>query len=190
MSTEKSKGDVSNLAQEIDDAARATDLVPDDSDATRFGRAVNKVAEVAGVAVFATILFLVFFNAFARYTFQFTFIWGDEIVLALLPWLGMLGMFLAIRRRQIIRIDFFVASMPGLIRQGLEIFGCLAAAAAFLYLAVISFDYFQLFGGDRTVYLRIQKGWFMAAMVIGPALAASAYLVLLYQDLRARRASK
>src|SRR5690606_23538423 len=169
---------------------RATDLHHEDQDAGRLGIAINMAAEIMGVAVLGTIVFLVFFNAFGRYAFNFSFIWGDEMVLSLLPWLGMIGMFLSIRRRQIIRIDFFVASMPKAIRQVLETFGHLAAAAAFLYLAMISFEYFQLFGGDRTVYLRIQKGWFMSAMVIGPALAAGAYLVLLYQDLRARRTSQ
>lgn len=184
-----STSSMSDLAREVDEASRATDLQHEDQDAGRLGIAINMAAEIMGVAILGTIVFLVFFNAFGRYALGFTFIWGDELVLSLLPWLGMIGMFLSIRRRQIIRIDFFVTSMPMRVRHVLEALGCLAAAASFLYLAVISFDYFQLFGGDRTVYLRIQKGWFMSAMVIGPTLAAGAYLVLLHQDLRARRAS-
>lgn len=178
---------VSDIAREVDKASRATDLAHDDADASRFGRAVNTVAEAAGVAVLGTIVFLVFFNAVGRYAFQYTFIWGDEMVLSLLPWLGMLGMFLSIRRRQIIRIDFFVASRGPALRRALDVASSVVAAAAFLYLAIISFQYLQLFGGDRTIYLRIQKGWFMAAMSVGPALAAAAYCVLLVEDWRGRR---
>lgn len=178
---------VSDIAREVDEASRATDLVHEDADASRFGRAVNTVAEAAGVAVLGTIVFLVFFNAVGRYAFQYTFIWGDEMVLSLLPWLGMFGMFLSIRRRQIIRIDFFVASRGPALRQVLDVASSVVAAAAFLYLAIISFQYLQLFGGDRTIYLGIRKGWFMAAMVVGPALAAAAYGVLMVEDWRGRR---
>lgn len=182
--------DVSDLARKVDAASRATDLVRDDSGATRFGRAINLAAEIAGVAVLATILFLVLFNATGRYAFQYTFIWGDEMVLSLLPWLGMLGMFLSVRRRQIIRINFLASAAPPAIRHALELIAYVFAAAVFLYLATVSFEYFQLFGGDRTIYLKLRKGWFMSAMVIGPALAAGAYLILSWEDLLKRRSKK
>lgn len=178
--------DASDLAREVDKASRAADLVHGDASATRFGRAVNAVAEAAGVAVLATIVFLVLFNATGRYAFQYTFIWGDEMVLSLLPWLGMLGMFLSIRRRQIIRIDLLASTASPSMKRILDLFASLFAAAAFLYLAIVSLDYLQLFGGDRTIYLKLQKGWFISAMVIGPLLAAAAYLALLYEDLLKR----
>jgi TRAP-type C4-dicarboxylate transport system permease small subunit len=181
-----SNDQTSDLAREIDAASKATDLHEHD-DASRLGRAVNLVAEIAGVLVFATIVLLVFLNAAGRYTISATFVWGDEVVLGLLPWLGMLGMFLSIRRRQIIRIDFFASLLPPLVRSVLEVLTTALAAGAFFYLAMISFEYFQLFGGDRTIYLRLQKGWFMSAMVIGPALAACAYIVLMITDVRRRR---
>lgn len=179
--------DDGDLAQKIDDASRAADLIGQDAGFTRFGRAVNLVAEVAGVAVFATILGLVFFNAFSRYAFSYTLIWGDEIVISLLPWLGMLGMFLSIRRRNIIRIDFFAARLPLVLQRLLSVAVSVFAAAAFLWLALAAMEMIGFFGKDRTIYLRIQKGWFMAALAAGPALAAAAYLVLAWEDLTGRR---
>ncbi|CAN5811098.1 hypothetical protein BH23PSE1_BH23PSE1_00330 [soil metagenome] len=178
---------LTDLARQIDAASRAADLQDFDAGASRIDRAVNTAAELAGVAVLITIVSIVFLNAAGRYGLGATMIWGDELVLSLLPWLGMLGMFLAIRRRQIIRIDFFTTLMSPAMRRVLEIVSSVFAAAAFLYLAFVSFQYVQLFGGDRTIYLRLQKGWFMAAMVIGPALAVGAYLILAYEDLRGRR---
>ena len=178
---------LTDLARQIEVASRAADMHDFDAGATRLGKGVNLVAEVAGVLVFLTIVSIVFLNAFGRYALGYTFIWGDEIVLSLLPWLGMLGMFLSIRRRQIIRIDFFTTLFSPRLRSLLEVLASAVAAAAFLYLALISFQYLQLFGGDRTIYLRSEKGWFMAAMVIGPALAVGAYLILAIEDLRGRR---
>jgi hypothetical protein len=42
----------------------------------------------------------------------------------------------------------------------------------------------QLFGSDLTVYLRIWTGIFSVSFVIGPALAALAYLLILWRDAR------
>lgn len=176
-----------DLGKQVGDASRAVDLDDPDPNASGIDRAINQVAEVIGVGIFVTILGLVFVNAFGRYAFQFTFIWGDELVLALLPWLGMTGMFLAIRRRQVIRIDFFVGLFPPVLRRALTIGASLFAAATFTYLAIVSMQYLGLFGGDRMLYLELRKGWFMAAMVGGPALAALAYLVVAVQDLRSAR---
>lgn len=179
--------DGSDLARQVDEATRAWETQDFDTGASRFSRAVNAVAEVAGVGVFVTILAVVFVNASGRYALGATFIWGDELVIALLPWLGMLGMFLAIRRRQVIRIDFFAGLFPPRMRQTLEVLSSAVASGAFLYLAAISWDWFALFGSDRTMYLRIEKGWFMSAMLLGPALAAVAYVVVMVGDVRRAR---
>jgi TRAP-type C4-dicarboxylate transport system permease small subunit len=175
---------LTDLARQVDEASRKADFIDWDRGLPRFERAVNAAAEAAGVAVLATIVGLVFVNAVGRYAFSFTFIWGDELVLSLLPWLGMLGMFLSIRRRQIIRIDFFAAQLPRLLHRTLELGASLFAAAVFLWLAIVSLEYMQFFGGDRTIYLQLRKGWFMSALAIGPALAALAYLYLAWRDLR------
>lgn len=178
---------LTDLAREIDEASRKADLQSFDADASRVDRVINKVVEVAGVSVLVTIVLIIFSNAVGRYAFNTTLIWGDELVLSLLPWLGMLGMFLSIRRRQVIRIDFFISLMPKALHRIFEVLGSAFASAAFLYLAIISVQYLQLFGTDQTIYLQIQKGWFMSAMVIGPVLAAVAYCLLVVQDMFGKR---
>jgi TRAP-type C4-dicarboxylate transport system permease small subunit len=179
--------DDEDLGSRIEAATRALDFDDPDRGASRIDRAVNQLAEVAGVGVFVTIVGIVFFNAFGRYALQFTFIWGDELVLSLLPWLGMLGMFLAIRRRQVIRIDYFIGLFPPILTRTLSIVASLFAAGIFTYLAIVSIQYVSLFGSDRLLYLRLEKGWFMAAMVGGPALAAIAYVIVAIQDFRTTR---
>lgn len=174
------------LARQVDEAARSTELQDLDAGRSRFDRAINAVAEALGVAVLLTIVSVVFLNAIGRYALGFVFIWGDELVLSLLPWLGMLGMFLSIRRRQIIRIDFFALRLDGRVARVLGFATHLFAASAFMWLAIVSLQYLQFFGGDRMIYVGLQKGWFMAAMVVGPAIAAVAYLSLVFQDYRNR----
>jgi|GEM_PF-1729155 TRAP-type C4-dicarboxylate transport system permease small subunit len=170
------------LARQVDEAARATELQDLDAGLSQFDRAINAVAEVIGVAVLLMIVTVVFLNALGRYALGFGFIWGDELVLSLLPWLGMLGMFLSIRRRQIIRIDFFAHRLGARLAHLLDFATHMFAAAAFLWLAIVSLQYLQFFGADRMIYVGLQKGWFMAAMVVGPAIAAIAYLGLLAKD--------
>ncbi len=186
-SDQDDKQGLTDLGRQIDEATKAADLQDPDAGKSLPDRTINKVVEIAGVAVLMTIVGLVFVNATGRYTIGRTFIWGDELVLSLLPWLGMLGMFLSIRRRQIIRIEHFVGLFPERPRQILSILGSLTAAGVFIWLAIVSLEYMQFFGGDRTIYLRLRKGWFQSALVIGPALAALAYVLMVVEDLRAAR---
>jgi len=177
------------LARQVDEAARAVEFQDLDAGRNVFDRAINVVAEALGVAVLLTIVSVVFLNALGRYALGFVFIWGDELVLSLLPWLGMLGMFLSIRRRQIIRIDFFAQRLGLRMSSVLNFATHLFAAAVFLWLAIVSLQYLQFFGNDRTIYLGLRKGWFMAAMVVGPAIAGIAYLGLLIQAYIERKRS-
>ncbi|MEO1470942.1 MAG: TRAP transporter small permease subunit [Pseudomonadota bacterium] len=177
--------DDEDLGAAIAEASRATDLADPDAGASPFDRTLNRLVEAAGVAIFVTIVGIVFVNATGRYAFSTTLIWGDELVLSLLPWLGMTGMFLAIRRRAAIRIGAFVDRMPRGARRVMGLAGSIVAAAIFTWLAIVSTYYMGFFGGDRTIYLQIQKGWFMSALVIGPGLAAVAYLVTAWRDWKA-----
>jgi len=182
--------DDQDLGNRIAAASRDSDSVGDAADATRFDRVVNLIVEIGGVAIFATIVGIVFLNALGRYALGFTFIWGDEIVLSLLPWLGMTGMFLAIRRRAVIKIDYFANLLPTPVAKLLQVLASVFASAMFAWLAIVSTYYVGFFGNDRLIYLPIEKGWFMSALVIGPALAALAYLIVAWQDFRAGRASR
>ena len=173
-----------DLADQIDAASRAADLANPDPKASFADQMINRVVEIAGVSVLLAIVALVFFNASSRYAFNFTFIWGDEMVIGLLPWLGMCGMFLSIRRRQ---IEFFTLALPEWLRRPISLFASVLSAAVFVYLAYVSFQYLQLFGGDKTIYLRLPRGWFTSALAIGSALAALAYTIELIRELRQRR---
>ena len=179
-----------DLATQMEEATKATELEEPDADASPVDRFINKIVEVVGVTILASIVFLVFFNAVGRYAFNYTFIWADEMVIGVLPWLGMCGMFLSIRRRQVIRLEFFVAMLPQVLHRPISLMAYVLAASVFVYLAFVSIDFVQLFGADRTIYLRLPKGWFTSALVIGSALAALAYAVEFIRDLRNRTGTR
>ncbi|MFQ5968754.1 MAG: TRAP transporter small permease [Acidimicrobiia bacterium] len=163
------------------------ELADPDANASLVDRWINRVVEVIGVAVLATIVVLVFSNAVGRYAIATPIIWADEVVIALVPWLAMCGVFLSVRRRNVIRIDFFLARLPPILQRAAAVLTAALSAAAFTYLAINSFQYVALFGRDTTVYLRLPTGWFTSAMVIGATGAALAFLVDLARSFRSQR---
>ncbi|MDH3663599.1 MAG: TRAP transporter small permease [Alphaproteobacteria bacterium] len=183
--TEAAKGE--QLAERLGRAGRDQELHDPDAGRSPVDRWINRIAEVIGVAVIATIVALIFLNAVGRYAFAAPILWAEELVIALIPWLAMTGVFLSVRRRAVIRIDHFSNMMPSQLRSPLSIFGSVLASAAFVYLAIHSFDYVTLFGGDPTTYLELPTGWFTSAMLIGAAASALAFLVDILPSIRAGR---
>ena len=173
------------LAAQVEQATREIELQDPDAGASRFDRMVNRTAEMFGVLLLALLTALVFINASARYMAGRTFIWGDELIIAIIPWLAMSGLFLAVRRRNVIRIDFFVEKFSPRPRKLVRLAGDLLSAIVFVYLAWVSIEYVRLFGGDQLVYLRWPSGLFSSSFVIGPLLAALAYLVTFWREARA-----
>jgi TRAP-type C4-dicarboxylate transport system permease small subunit len=170
-------GDINRTAQELDVT------YPDDG-LPAYDRIINGTVEAIGVAVLVAIVGLIFLNASMRYLLGATYIWGDELVIALVPWLTMCGMFLAVRRRDIIRIEFFIGRFSPTRRRYIKLIGDLVSVVAFGMLAIAAFKLVNLFGADRTIYLRLEKGWFMSAMMIGSALVATAFSVDAVRSLR------
>jgi TRAP-type C4-dicarboxylate transport system permease small subunit len=186
VTTERVRADEEGeeLAALVEQATRDIELQDPDAGASRFDRIVNRTAELFGVLLLTLLTGLVFLNATTRYLFSYSFIWGDELIIAIIPWVAMSGLFLAVRRRNVIRIDFFVDKFwPGP-RKVLRLAGDLLSAIVFAYLAWVSVEYVYRFGGDRLIYLRWPSGLFSASFVIGPLLAALAYLVTFWREMR------
>ncbi len=182
----RGEGGERDLGRQLEEATRRMETAPVDADTAVVGRIVNGVAEVAGVLVFVTIVALIFANALGRYVAGASLIWAEELVIALIPWLAMTGMFLAIRRRQVIRIEAFTAMMPPRLREPLALAVQLVAAVALTVLAYHAFTYVTLFGGDELVYLGLPRGWFTSAMLVGAAACALAFLADAWRQWRHR----
>lgn len=165
-----------DLGHQIEHAVADSELSERDHE-KGFDWIVNRTVEAFGAAILIAITLIVFANATMRYVFNSGLIWGDEIAIALAPWLALLGMFLSVRRREVIRIEHFVTKFPQRAQPFIKTFADLVSAIAFVYLAFVSFDYLSIFSTDRTVYLRLPTYWFQSALFLGALMLAAAFVV-------------
>ena len=175
------------LAGRIADATRRQELRDPDEGLGRIDRTVNRIAEIAGIAALGTIVLTVFANAVGRYAFNASIIWAEELVLLLVPWLAMTGVFLSVRRGTMIRIDYFFEKLPRVLRRPLGPLGHLFSACVLTFMAGISVQFVLLFGSDRALYLEIPRSYSSSALVVGGFASALAFVVALVREHRGSR---
>ena len=175
------------LAGRIAEVSRRQELRDPDEDLGRLDRAVNRVAEIAGIAALGTIVLTVFANAVGRYAFNSSIIWAEELVLLLVPWLAMTGVFLSVRRGTMIRIDYFFEKLPRVLRRPLGPLGHLFSACVLTFMAGISVQFVLLFGSDRALYLEIPRSYSSSALVVGGFASALAFVAVLVRERRGSR---
>lgn len=174
------------LSARVAEAGRRRELSDPDAGLPPTDVIVNRIAEAAGVLILGSVVMIVFVNALMRYLLDTSIIWAEEVVLGLIPWLAMVGLFLAIRRQTTIRIEYFFDRLPAPLRTGLTVLGHSWGAAVFAYVAWVSIGYVGFFGGDRTPYLGVPKGVFAAALVVGGGAAMAASALEAWRAIRRR----
>jgi TRAP-type C4-dicarboxylate transport system permease small subunit len=175
-----------DLAARIGAASRQHELVDPDVGLAPLERVINRAAELAGVGLLGGILAIVFANALLRYALDTSLVWAEEVVISLVPWLAVTGLFLSVRRRQMIRIEFFLERFPPAARAALAAGGQLLGALMLAWLAWHGFNYVMTFGGDRTPYLALPKGLFTSALWLGAAAVALAFVGAAWHERRRR----
>ena len=175
-----------DLAARIGAASRRQELLDPDEGLPAAERVINRAAEVLGVGLLGGILTIVFTNALIRYALDTSLIWAEEVVISLVPWLAVTGLFLSVRRRQMIRIEFFLDRFPPAARVAMAAFGQLLGAVMLAWLAWLGFNYVLTFGGDRTPYLALPKGLFTSALWLGSAAGALAFAAAAWRERRGR----
>jgi len=175
------------LAGRIAEASRRQELRDPDKGLGPVDRAVNRVAEIIGIAALGTIVITIFANAVGRYAFNWSIIWAEELVLLLVPWLAMTGVFLSVRRGTMIRIEYFFEKLPRALRRPLGPLGHLFSACVLTFMAGISVQFVLLFGSDRALYLEIPRMYSSSALVIGGFASALAFVAVLVRERRGPR---
>jgi len=176
-----------DLAQRIGEASRQQELRDPDRALPLLDRVVNRTAEIFGVTVLGGLLAIVFANALSRYALNYSLVWAEEVVISMVPWLAMAGLFLSVRRRQMIRVEFFLARLPMPLQRVLAVLADLLGAATLVWLAWLGFTYVATFGGDRTPYLALPKGLFTSALWFGPIAVALAFVAAAWHERRGPR---
>ena len=175
------------LAGRIAEASRRQELRDPDDGLGLVDRTVNRVAEIVGVSALGTIVVTIFANAVGRYAFNRSIIWAEELVLLLVPWLAMTGVFLSVRRGTMIRIEYFFEKLPRGLRRPLGPLGHLFSACVMTFMAGISVQFVLLFGFDRALYLEIPRMYSSSALVVGGFASALAFVVVLVRERRGTR---
>jgi TRAP-type C4-dicarboxylate transport system permease small subunit len=187
-------GEGEDLAARIGEASRQLELQDPDLETTPLDRAINRMVDLVAFGLLSSILLIVFANAFSRYILRNPLPWASEVVLALMPWLAMVGLFLSVRRRRMIRITFLIEKLSPPAQAVLAALGQLLCCMVFGYLAWLALAHTMMFGADRTPYLGFAKGWSYAAMAVMGALVALAFVAELCRDQgprwRARRQAR
>jgi TRAP-type C4-dicarboxylate transport system permease small subunit len=176
-----------DLRQEMGDQLADFEL-GDHRGETLVDRIVDGLVGAAGATILVVMAALVFLNAAGRYLFSSPLVWSDEIVIGLMPWLAICGVFLSIRQRQLIRIEYFVQMMPPRWQRAVAIFSDVFCAVAFCYLAIGGFQQLNLFGSDTSLFLDIPTGWFTSALAVGTGLIIIAFVVEIVRTALARKA--
>jgi TRAP-type transport system small permease protein len=182
--TGNTRADAAQLAEQIGEATRRQELTDPDEGLSRFDRTINRVVEIIGASVLCTIVGVIFVNAFGRYAFNTHLIWAEELVQLLVPWLAMTGLFLAIRRGTMIRIEYFFNKFPRPVQRLVASAGYILCVAILLFVGTISTEHVRLFGADLSVYMGAPKGASTIALVIGGFGGAMAFLAILIRDRR------
>jgi TRAP-type C4-dicarboxylate transport system permease small subunit len=175
-----------DLAERIGAASRRHELEDPDRGLPLADRVINRAVELLGVGLLGGILAIVFANALTRYALNYSFIWAEEVVIGLVPWLAVSGLFLSVRRRQMIRVEFFLDKFPPAGRRLLAALADLLGAATLAWLAWLGFSYVATFGGDPTPYLALPKGLFTSALWLGSAAGALAFAAAAWREWRGR----
>ena len=175
------------LAGRIAEASRRQELRDPDEGLGLVDRAVNRVAEIIGISSLGIIVITIFANAVGRYAFNWSIIWAEELVLLLVPWLAMTGVFLSVRRGTMIRIEYFFEKLPLALRRPLGPLGHLFSACVLTFMAGISVQFVLLFGLDRALYLEIPRMYSSSALVVGGFASALAFVAVLVRERRGTR---
>jgi TRAP-type C4-dicarboxylate transport system permease small subunit len=153
---------------------------------TRFERyflAANRAVIFMMMAVMTT---LVFVNVVARYAFNFSIIWTEEVSQYLMIWIAYLGAGLALREGRHVALEMLHDRLPvALSRKVRMVVGSLLLA--FLgVVTVLGFQFAVFVWNQETPVLNISLGIPSLAIPIGTLLFA-AHLVLMFRNYADRR---
>ena len=144
--------------------------LPPELPVARVGSAIVKPIEVAGAALNALIVVLLFSGVVARYVFSFPISWIDEVASIAFLWVAMLGSVLAVDRSEHLRLNVFVEMLPDRLQSFVKTFALLVMASFLLFLLQPSAEYVKSEWMIRTPDLNLPNGFRVSAIGVGMAL--------------------
>lgn len=144
---------------------------------------IDRVADALLAMLNAALVMIMLAAVFFRYVVGRALAWSDELVRYLFVWFSLLGMALALRERDHIRVEYFALRLPAALRRRVEA-AVLAVIGLFLAaITVLGFAWVHEMRGATTTALQWPLNWLFYA-----ALPCSAALDLWFAIRRWRRA--
>jgi C4-dicarboxylate transporter DctQ subunit len=121
------------------------------------GRVLNRLEEILVSVLLIIASLLTFTQVVMRYVLGTTFSWGEELIINLLIWAGLIGSSLALRMGIHIGVDIFVQKFPPRVAKALTLLGLGLGLGFCGVLAVLSirFVLFQMRSGQMSIGLEI-----------------------------------
>lgn len=139
--------------------------------------AADRVLRAALVGIVSVMVAVVFAQVVARYGFNRSFGWADEIGRLAFVWSIFLGMAVAVRMRAHIAIGLLVALLPGMLRFAARAAIALACAVLSAIVAreaaIIASDQWD----EQMISLDLSAGWFLVPVIVGSAMCALYFVV-------------
>lgn len=120
-------------------------------------RSATAVVEVAAIVLLVGLVALVLCNSIGRYLFSRPLPWTEEVVTALLMWLGGLGITVAALRNGLISCSIWTARLSVAGQRYLRIAQNLFGIATMAVLAWFAWQYLGIFGADRSPLIGMPK---------------------------------
>lgn len=134
--------------------------------------AADRALRAALVGIISIMVAVVFAQVVARYGFNRSFGWADEIGRLAFVWSVFLGMAVAVHARGHIAIGLLLNAVPSALRPALGAAIALACAALSTIVAwegaLIALDQWD----ERMISLDLSAGWFLVPVVVGSAFCA------------------
>jgi TRAP-type C4-dicarboxylate transport system permease small subunit len=129
---------------------------------------------------------LVFVNVIARYVFNDSIIWVEELTQYQMIWITYLGAGLALREGRHVAVDLFAEWLPQGLRRYVRVLVGLLMLAFLVTLAVLGFQIAAFTWNQETPVLNIPTGIPYLGIPIGASVMAL-HLVLFFRDFAASR---
>ncbi len=153
---------------------------------SRFERYLVTANRAIVFTMMAVMTTLVFVNVVARYVFNFSIIWAEEVSQYLMIWIAYLGAGLALREGRHVALEMLHDRLPASVSRKVRItIGCLLLTFLGM-VTVLGFQFAIFVWNQETPVLNISLGIPTLAIPIGTLLFA-VHLVLMFRNYTDRR---
>ena len=149
--------------------------------ARKIDAAIGVLCEAAGAALVLAETCILFAGVVSRYVFSRPLMWTDELANFLFLWLAMLGMVVALRRNEHMRLMTLINSLSPKRGQWLSTVGALIVIVFVLEILLPAAQYLEVQRSTELITLPLSDGYRVVAILVGATSTALIALLRLFE---------